>query len=196
MHIAFPTARWFFEAAAKVPWLHTGGDRVGGFPWFGWLSASLLLAGRHDRALVHPRTAQSDDPAPHPALPRDQARLLLAHHPLRARRPGALDQVVVGKRALAVQYKGEWRFPAFLPSDLKNKDFGIGGEAAEAPVNYRKLEKLFQEIRRGPRDHAAHPLRSHRRHAPAALAPAGRARGRLSRIRQPQTLLGPRRPIS
>jgi microcin C transport system permease protein len=57
----------------------------------------------------------------------------------------ALDQVVVGKRALAVQYQGEWTFPAFLPSDFKNKDFGISGEAAEAPVNYRKLRKLFRE---------------------------------------------------
>jgi microcin C transport system permease protein len=55
----------------------------------------------------------------------------------------------VGKRALAVQYRNEWSFPAFLPQDLKNKDFGITGEAAEAPVNYRKLKKQFRESGEG-----------------------------------------------
>ena len=35
--------------------------------------------------------------------------------------------VVVGKRALAVEQDGKWRFPAFLPSDLKNRDFGVEG---------------------------------------------------------------------
>ena len=57
----------------------------------------------------------------------------------------ALDQVVVGKQALAVQYQGRWVFPAFQPVDLKNKDFGITGESPEAPVNYRKLKKIFRE---------------------------------------------------
>jgi len=40
-----------------------------------------------------------------------------------------------------VQYHGHWLFPAFLPGALKNKDFGLTGEAAEAPVNYRKLRQ-------------------------------------------------------
>jgi microcin C transport system permease protein len=57
----------------------------------------------------------------------------------------ALDQAVVGKRALAVQYQGRWMFPAFQPVGLKNKDFGITGASAEAPVNYRKLKKTLQE---------------------------------------------------
>ena len=67
----------------------------------------------------------------------------------------ALDQVVVGKRALAVNYDGHWVFPAFLPTDLKNKDFGVTGESAEAPVDYRKLKKPSDESGTGPRDPAA-----------------------------------------
>jgi dipeptidyl aminopeptidase/acylaminoacyl peptidase len=35
---------------------------------------------------------------------------------------------------LAVEQDGKWRFPAFLPGDLKNKDFGIEGPRAEAPA--------------------------------------------------------------
>ncbi|MDB4653030.1 ABC transporter permease subunit [Akkermansiaceae bacterium] len=54
----------------------------------------------------------------------------------------ALDQVVVGKDALAVKYEGEWSFPAFTTKLEKNKDFGItdGGKADLEP-NYRELKK-------------------------------------------------------
>lgn len=54
----------------------------------------------------------------------------------------ALDQVVVGKEALAVEYKGSWTFPAFTTKLEKNKDFGIieGGEADLEP-DYRELKK-------------------------------------------------------
>ena len=43
----------------------------------------------------------------------------------------------------------EWVFPAFLTRDLKNKDFGIEGEAAEAPVDYRKLGKAYRKSGEG-----------------------------------------------
>ncbi|NJR43409.1 MAG: hypothetical protein HC767_12845 [Akkermansiaceae bacterium] len=56
-----------------------------------------------------------------------------------------LDQAIVGKRALAVNYEGKWTFPAFMPKELKNKDFGINGETAEAPADYRKLKRLWKE---------------------------------------------------
>ena len=51
-----------------------------------------------------------------------------------------LDQIVVGKRALAVKYDGNWFFPAFRQQILYEKDFG--GEA-EQEVNYRKLRERF-----------------------------------------------------
>jgi microcin C transport system permease protein len=150
-HIAFPTARWFFEASRKVPWLHA--DRGGGavFPWFGWLGVALLvLCGL--AMIIRSFTSGPRNPITERRIRRFREIkrgyysliILITLGGL-----AALDQVVVGKRALAVQYKNQWSFPAFLPQDLKNKDFGITGEAAEAPVNYRKLKKQFRESGEG-----------------------------------------------
>lgn len=57
-----------------------------------------------------------------------------------------LDQVVVGKRALAVKYDGRWVFPAFQQQVLYEKDFG-GTEEQEA--NYRLLAERFAEEKSG-----------------------------------------------
>ncbi|MEZ7956240.1 MAG: ABC transporter permease subunit [Rubritalea sp.] len=54
-----------------------------------------------------------------------------------------LDQLVVGKRALLVMYDGKLFSPALMQSNLKNKDFGILGNAAESEVNFRELKKKF-----------------------------------------------------
>ncbi len=56
----------------------------------------------------------------------------------------ALDQVVVGKDALAVKYEGNWHFPAFTKALEKNKDFGISDEqVADLEPDYRELKKKF-----------------------------------------------------
>lgn len=52
-----------------------------------------------------------------------------------------LDQVLVGKRALAVKYEGRWYFPAFREEGYRDKEFG-GTEDQE--VNYRKLYTSFR----------------------------------------------------
>lgn len=58
----------------------------------------------------------------------------------------SLDQLIVGKEALAVKYKGEWQFPAFTTKLEKNKDFGITDPArADLEPNYRDLKKDFAE---------------------------------------------------
>ena len=145
--IALPTGRWFFETSRQVPWLHLNRGAAAAFPWFGWLSVLLLVAG--GLALV----IRSFTSGPRNPLTTRRIRrfreikrgyysllILLVLGGL-----AALDQAVVGKRALAVQYQGHWLFPAFLPVDLKNKDFGLTGESAEAPVNYRKLQKSLRE---------------------------------------------------
>ncbi len=139
--ISFPTARWFFETSREVPWLKTGD-----FPWFGWLAAALLvLAG-----LTMIVRSFACGP-PNPVTVRRVRRfreikrgfysllILLGLFGL-----AALDQIIVGKRALAIEQNGKWRFPAFLPGDLKNKDFGIEGARAEAPANYRDLKRDFK----------------------------------------------------
>ena len=144
--IAFPTVRWFFATSREIPWLHSGA-----FPWFGWLlSAFILIAG----IIMVARTLTGRPPDPIAARRVRRFReikrgyysllILLALFGL-----ASLDQVVVGKRALAVQQNGQWKFPAFLPHDLKNKDFGITGERAEAAADYRELQRKMKASGKG-----------------------------------------------
>ncbi|WP_367871970.1 ABC transporter permease subunit [Luteolibacter sp. Populi] len=58
----------------------------------------------------------------------------------------ALDQTLVGRRALAVNYNGEWLFPAFQQRTYTEEFFG-GGEDQE--VDYRVLAKRFKEENKG-----------------------------------------------
>ena len=148
LHIAFPTARWFFATSRLVPFLHVNRGTAEVFPWFGWLSVVLLVvsgiamiirscAGAPRNPLTARRIRRFRE------IKRGYYSLLIL---LVLGGLAALDQAVVGKRALAVQYQGRWMFPAFQPVDLKNKDFGITGESAEAPVNYRKLKQTFRDL--------------------------------------------------
>ena len=147
MHVALPTGRWFFETSRQVPWLHYDRGSTGVFPWFGWLSMAVLILGGL-ALVIRSFTGGPRNPLAERRLRRFREikrgyyslAILLVLGGL-----AALDQAVVGKRALAVLYQGRWIFPAFQPGDLKNKDFGISGEAAEAPVNYRKLRKSLRE---------------------------------------------------
>ncbi len=142
--IALPTARWFFETSRKVPWLHSS---PGEFPWFGWLSAGLAaLCGLF--ILVRSFTRGPANPITERRVRRFReirrgycSLLILVFLVFLA----MLDQVIVGKHALAVQYKDQWVFPAFLPSEMKNKDFGVTTGSPEAPVDYRKLKRIFRD---------------------------------------------------
>ncbi len=144
--IDFPTARWFFTTSREVPLLNFG-DHGKAFPWFGWLSSAILIIG--GAALVFRSFTASP---PNPVTLRRIRRfkdikrgyvslmILLALAGL-----AALDQVVVGNEALAVKYQGKWVFPAFTPKGLPGAHFGITGELAEAPANYRELKAAFKE---------------------------------------------------
>ncbi|MEY4569082.1 MAG: hypothetical protein RLZZ398_521 [Verrucomicrobiota bacterium] len=142
MDLAFPTARWFFEVSREVPFL--GGS---GFPWFGWLCVALLMLGGL-ALLIRSLTSGPRNPITTRRIRRFceikrgyySLVILLTLGGL-----AALDQVVVGKRALAVHHGGKWTFPAFLSSDLKNKDFGVSDETAEAPADYRKLKRAWKD---------------------------------------------------
>lgn len=152
LHLAVPTGRWFFETSRQVPWLHL--DRAGAeaFPWWGWFSVAMLGAGGLT-LVVRSLTRSARNPLTDRRLRRFREikrgyySLIIL---LVLGGVAALDQAVVGKRALAVHYHGHWIFPAFLPVDLKNKDFGVTGESPEAPVNYRKLQKTLRESGGGP----------------------------------------------
>ena len=140
MHLAFPTTRWFFEVSRDVSLL--GGQ---GLPWFGWLCAAVFVIGGL-ACVVRSFTAGPRNPITTRRIQRFceikrgyySLVFLLALGGV-----AALDQVVVGKRALAVRHNGKWTYPAFLPSDLKNKDFGVSDETSEAPVDYRKLKRAW-----------------------------------------------------
>lgn len=144
--IAFPTARWFFEASRTVPLLNF--ERVAGkvFPWFGWLSVVILIAAglwmivrSFTRGPLNPITLRQM--RRFREIKRGYYSLVIL---ILLGGVAALDQMVVGKRALAVKHDGKWTFPAFLPSDLKNKDFGITGEREDAPADYRELKRAWK----------------------------------------------------
>ncbi len=144
--IAFPTARWFFDASRQVPWLNSG-EGARAFPWFGWLSvAILIIAGLV--MMIRSFTSGPRNPVTVRRIRRfcEIRRGLVSLIILLALcGVAALDQLVVGKRAIAVQQNGQWKFPAFLPNDLKNKDFGVTGQSPEAPADYRALKRQFKE---------------------------------------------------
>ncbi len=140
MNLAFPTARWFFDVSRTVP-----GLKFHDFPWFGWFSSGLLILGGL-AMIIRSFTSGPRNPITARRIRRfcDIKRgyysliILIVLGGL-----ASLDQIVVGKRALAVKYEGKWSFPAFLPSDLKNKDFGVTDQNAEAPADYRKLKRTW-----------------------------------------------------
>lgn len=148
--ISFPTARWFFNASRDLPFLNFTLTRSVAdtptawiFPWFGWLSVVVLIfAG----ALLVWRSFTGGPPNPMTLRKFNRFRQIRRGYISLIILIGlaglaALDQVVVGKRALAVQYNNTWVFPAFMKSEMKNADFGDTGERAEANVNYRELKR-------------------------------------------------------
>ena len=157
--IAFPTARWFFSASREVPLLNMKfhGET---FLWFGWVSAaSLVLIGIF--LLVKSFTGGPPNPVTMRRIRRFKEIkrgyysliILIALGGL-----AALDQIIVGKDALAVRYKGEWYYPAFSTKTYNGSDFGVEGELADAPVNYRKLKLAFKASGDEPRGRVIMPL--------------------------------------
>jgi microcin C transport system permease protein len=157
--IDFPTARWFFNTSRDVSML---GSHFGKFHflWFGWLSSALMM-GLGMWLLM---TSFFGGP-PNPVTMRRIKRfkeikrgyysylILLGLVGL-----AALDQVVVGNEALAVRYKGQWSFPAFSPKVFKGVDFGIEGELADAPVDYRLLKKKLKQEKQVSKGRVILPL--------------------------------------
>jgi microcin C transport system permease protein len=57
-----------------------------------------------------------------------------------------LDQLIVGRRALIVEYEGKWYFPALEKKRYVEKDFDREGTTE---VNYRKLKEHFDQTQKG-----------------------------------------------
>lgn len=146
--IDFPTARWFFAACRQVPLLHlkVGSENI---LWFGWLSSAILIFGG---LWIFVRSFTRGSPNPvtlrrirrFKEIKRGYFSLLIL---LCLGGLAALDQIIVGNEALAVRYMGKWTFPAFTPELFKGSDFGITGERADAPVDFRELKIALKKQR-------------------------------------------------
>ena len=143
-----PTVSWPVTARREVPLLRCAAESCpwlaadGAFHWFGWL-CMLALAACGVYLLC--RRAGSVRPSPQRerrwrrfrGMRRGYVSLLLL---LGIVVLAALDQCLVGHRALAVKYNGGWCFPAFTRAVVPGSRFGVQGAAGLAEADYRKLK--------------------------------------------------------
>ncbi|MCP4847629.1 MAG: ABC transporter permease subunit [Verrucomicrobiaceae bacterium] len=134
--LEFPTVRFPFTLGREISWLS---------PWFGWLFMVLMLGagiwccrrfwpGDHFTPITRRRIERFK------SIKRGYISLVIVS--VLAIVAG-LDHVIVGKEALAVRYQGEWSFPAFTRNVEKGVDYGVEGDKAEAPADFRQLKKDF-----------------------------------------------------
>lgn len=57
----------------------------------------------------------------------------------------SLDFILVGSEALAIKHENKWTFPAFTTDIEKGTDYGLEGESASGPPDYRKLKKNWKK---------------------------------------------------
>ncbi|MGN0828331.1 MAG: ABC transporter permease subunit [Akkermansia sp.] len=142
-----PTISWPFTLSREfeclqypgwyTPWLEVDGR----CHWFGWLCMALLaLLG----CIILLRSRDSL------RLPPEYRKRLQRFASIRRGKwslillglllvLAGLDQSIVGKRALAVEYKGRWYFPAFTRAVLPGSTFDLMGDDERAETDYRAL---------------------------------------------------------
>ena len=143
-----PTISWPFTVAREMPLLSWDAcglplpEVEGRFLWFGWLCMAIVLGVgiylllRSSSALKLPPTmAKSWNRFR--SLRRGYWSLLILIGLVFL---AALDQCIVGKRALLVQYEGNWYMPAFTRDVLPGSTFGLTGNDAHAEADYRSLK--------------------------------------------------------
>lgn len=144
-----PTVSWPFTASREVrllsapaevaPWLAVDEH----FHWFGWFCMAVfvfcgvyLLLRRRGSLRVPPVIAQRWQRFR--SMRRGYWSLLVL---LGLVVLAAMDQCLVGKRALLVHYDGHWYMPAFTRNVLPGATFGLTGNEALAETDYRKLKE-------------------------------------------------------
>ncbi|MBE6419650.1 MAG: ABC transporter permease subunit [Akkermansiaceae bacterium] len=145
-----PTISWPFTVsrdmrvlslpAEVAPWLAVD-DR---FHWFGWLCMLVMavvgvyfLLRSRDSLRLPPMIAKRWQRFR--SLKRGYWSLLILCGIVGL---AAMDQCLVGKRALVVSYEGRWYFPAFTRNVIPGATFGQIGNAAHAETDYRKLKTM------------------------------------------------------
>ena len=145
--IEFPTVRFPFTLSREIGFLHFDLEDGGVFPWFGWLVTILFLGLGLFIELIFARGFRFT-----PITLRRIERFksikrgyfsLLVIFVLAA--VASLDHLLVGNEALAVKYDGEWHWPAFSREVEKGETFGLQGDEAQSPPDYRDLQRRFQE---------------------------------------------------
>ncbi len=143
-----PTLSWPFSVSRDIPFLKLPASSVpllardGTFQWFGWFCMLLLAVAGFTLWLRRPESLR---------LPPDRVKRLRRFRSIKRGYwsllillflllVAALDQCIVGKRALAVEYEGRWYFPAFTRAVLPGSTFGIEGGERQAEADYRQLK--------------------------------------------------------
>lgn len=145
--LLLPTVSWPFTVSRAIPALQCSGFLVpsisvnGVCHWFGWAGMAFfafcgfyLLVRRRGSLRLSPDRAKRW--RRFRSIKRGWWSLIILCVLLVL---AGLDQCVVGKRALAVRYEGQWYFPAFTRAILPGSTFGLGGDEAAAETDYRKL---------------------------------------------------------
>lgn len=148
-----PTISWPFTVSRELSFLSMGDEYTpylavqGRVHWFGWLCmlglgvVGLYLLVRSSFALRLP---------PHYRVRIERFRqlrrgyvslIILVVFMILA----ALDQSLVGRRALFVSHEGQWYFPAFQRAVIPGETFGLTGDEAQAEANYRLLKRRAGE---------------------------------------------------
>lgn len=143
----FPTISWPFTMSRRMPVLQCDGSLIpelsvhGVFHWFGWLCMLILfvvglviLLRRRDSFRLSPEYAKRL--RRFRALKRGYWSMWILLFLVAL---AGMDHALVGKRALAVHYEGEWYFPAFTRSVMPGSVFGLTGDEAQKETDYRAL---------------------------------------------------------
>lgn len=148
--IDFPTVRFPFTLSRNIGILNAGtGD--GAFPWFGWLLTILTLAAGLWLAIHFAHGARFTPITLRrierfKSIKRGYYSLLIV---LFLAGLASLDHLLVGKEPLIAKYKGDWTFPAFTRGVEKGDIFGLTGDNAQSPPNYRELNHQFKQSGEG-----------------------------------------------
>ena len=144
-----PTLSWPFTVSRDMPILQADASLApflavdGKVHWFGWLSMGVLLVcglyllvRRSSSLRIPPEYAKRvrrfrTIRRGYWSLVTFGVILLLA----------ALDQCLVGKRALLVIHEGNWYSPALTRAVLPGNTFGLTGAEAQAEADYRILKE-------------------------------------------------------
>ncbi|MGE9269325.1 MAG: ABC transporter permease subunit [Verrucomicrobiales bacterium] len=141
---ALPSLRWFFSFDADLNQVRDGFWSIHRGEIIGYTSCALLgllglvLIGRGGHFQWNPLTVRKFQRFQSIGRGYTSFRLLMVLVVL-----SMFDQVLVGKRALAVKVDDQWVFPAFTETRYTMADFG--GEGDEE-ANYRQLKEDAQEL--------------------------------------------------